>query len=325
MDPNALRRRAPALHVLARQDGDYRGGWPLGYLGPQCLADAPVVCKRSSDAEPQGCCPQGQYCMTTISEVYCCPTEADCGTAVKNRPICANGAWTLFGLTSNRYFCCPAGFFGVKSVELSGRGICEPNLDGLPLTRIASTISSGNPAATGTAATTRGGSGQTTSPGGSAGGTGVPSDSAGESSGGGSVSAGVIAGSVVGGVVLLLLGIALILWLHRRSLRRDPGPGQGLVPGQAMAETKPDPSPPPHPQPSPSPGTVSPGTAAQSQYQYPSPATAATQHHYQQPPPPPPQFASPALATPPPQYSGAHHAQPPEADGVGRFEMAADR
>jgi hypothetical protein len=28
----------------------------------------------------------------------------------------------LFGLSFNRYFCCPSGYFGVKSVELSGRG-----------------------------------------------------------------------------------------------------------------------------------------------------------------------------------------------------------
>jgi len=74
MDPYVLRDRAAALHVLPRQNDDYRGGWPLGYIGPQCPADAPVVCKRDSDEEPQGCCPQGQFCFTTISEVYCCPT-----------------------------------------------------------------------------------------------------------------------------------------------------------------------------------------------------------------------------------------------------------
>jgi len=314
MDPNIFRRRAAALYVLPRQDENYRGGWPLGYLGPQCPADAPVVCKQSSDKEPQGCCPQGQFCMTTTSEVYCCPTEADCGTAARNRPICANSAWTLFGLSFNRYFCCPSGYFGVKSVELSGRGVCEPNLDGLPASRIASTISSGAPATagpattgtvtTGTAATgttARGGSRQTTSTGGSPGSTGTSSNTGGESGGGGSVSVGVIAGSVVGGVALLLLGIALVLWLHRRSLRRDRGPGQGPMPGhpmpgQAMPETKSNPSP-LHPQPSPSPGTIT-----QYQYQHPSPA----------------QFVSPAVATPPPQYA---HPQPPEADGVGRFEM----
>ncbi|KAK0623863.1 hypothetical protein B0T14DRAFT_190598 [Immersiella caudata] len=229
------------------------------------------------------------------------PTEADCGTAVTNRPICANPAWTLFGLTFNRYFCCPSGFFGVKSVELSGRGICEPNLDGLPATRIASTISSGNPTATGAASTTRSGSGQTTSPGSGSGNSGSSNDSSGGSGGGGSVSAGVIAGSVVGGVVLLLLGIALVLWLHRRSLRRDPGPGQAAA---SIPEPKvePYPSPPQPPQPSPAPAVIG-------------------QHQYQQPPAP--QFASPALATPPPQYVGVHP-QPPEADSVGRFEMPAN-
>lgn len=223
--------------------------------------------------------------------------EADCGTAVTNRPVCANPAWTLFGLTSNRYFCCPSGYFGVKSVELSGRGLCEPNLDGLPTTRIASTITRGTPATTGTAAGSggSGGSGQTTSPGGSPGSTGTSSNSAGGSGGGGSVSAGVIAGSVVGGVALLLLGIALVLWLHRKSLRRNPGPGPGPGPGPTP-ETKLDPSPPP-PQSSPSPGMI-------------------TQHQYQHPSTP--QFGSPAVATPPPQYA---YPQPPEADGVGRFEM----
>lgn len=74
MDANLFRQRAAALHVVPRQDENYRGGWPLGYIGPQCPADTPVVCKRSTDEEPQGCCPQGQFCMTTISEVYCCPT-----------------------------------------------------------------------------------------------------------------------------------------------------------------------------------------------------------------------------------------------------------
>lgn len=43
-------------------------------MGPQCPTDTPVVCKRDTDKEPQGCCPQGQFCITTLSEVYCCPT-----------------------------------------------------------------------------------------------------------------------------------------------------------------------------------------------------------------------------------------------------------
>lgn len=76
MDPNLYRRaQVHEMHplLLPRQD-DYRGGWPLGYMGPQCPSDAPVVCKRDIDKEPQGCCPQGQFCVTTISEVYCCPT-----------------------------------------------------------------------------------------------------------------------------------------------------------------------------------------------------------------------------------------------------------
>lgn len=46
----------------------------MGYIGSQCPTNTPVICKRDTDEEPQGCCPQGQFCKTTISEVYCCPS-----------------------------------------------------------------------------------------------------------------------------------------------------------------------------------------------------------------------------------------------------------
>ncbi|KAK5662108.1 hypothetical protein OQA88_8013 [Cercophora sp. LCS_1] len=274
MDPSLFRKRAAALHVLPRQEDGYRGGWPLGYIGSQCPTDTPVVCKRENDVEPQGCCPKGQFCQTTFSEVYCCPS---------------------------------AGYFGVKSVEYSGRGLCEVNIDGLSATRIASTITSGTPATTGTA--TSGGTRQTTSSGGSTGGssgnTGASSNDSTGSNGGGSVSTGVIAGSVVGGVVLLLLGIAFILWLHRRSLRKDPGPGPAPAPAPAPATTAKEESdfhsPPPK-------SMDSPGTVYQHQYQH------------------PPQFAHPAVPTPPPPHSVSPapqyvYAQPPEVEGVARVEM----
>ena len=265
--------------------------------------------------------------------------EADCGTAARNRPVCANPAWTLFGLTSNRYFCCPSNFFGVKSVELSGRGVCEPNLDGFPSSRIASTITRGvgGSAPTGTAATgTGGGGGRRTTTGAGGGGGGTPestgtsisdSNNAGGGnggSGGSSISAGVIAGAVVGGVVAILLGVALLLWLHRRSLNKAQaassgsgpglGPAMGPAPGPAPTPTTETKFyPPPQPSPSPSAGAGA-GAGAGMMHQH--------QYHQPYPTQPQSQYGSPAMVpTPPPPQYASPVPQPPEAYGTPRYEM----
>jgi hypothetical protein len=52
---------------------EYRGGWPLGYMGADCPADAPVGCPGAGNLN---CCPTGQFCDINFSSssVYCCPT-----------------------------------------------------------------------------------------------------------------------------------------------------------------------------------------------------------------------------------------------------------
>lgn len=69
------RRLAPvaaAHYVTPRQE--YRGGWPLGYMGADCPADAPSKCTQRYGFTNQNCCPKDQFCLDAVLSIYCCPT-----------------------------------------------------------------------------------------------------------------------------------------------------------------------------------------------------------------------------------------------------------
>lgn len=259
VDGSPRRRLAPfaAQRHVARQQ-EYRGGWPLGYMGAECPAHSSSKCTVRYGFDNLNCCPNGQTCQDDILTIYCCPTgkqssqpsplpnkrdirdrftkkrltsmaEADCRAAVANRPVCANSTWDLYGLSKDKYFCCPTGYFGVLPIS-GGAGLCEPNVVGIPASRIASIFTVPTGASAG-----GGGGGGASNPqptaGNSGAGAGAGSGSGSSSeggnagaggSGGSAVSAGAIAGIVMGGIILLAIVVSVILWYHRRSLRKIP-------------------------------------------------------------------------------------------------------
>ena len=160
-----------------------------------------------------------------------------------NRPACANSTWTLYKMPSGGFFCCPTGYVGFLPVS-GYTGLCEDNIDGLPPSRIATPATQGTTSRP-TGPATASGTGlppsqqttTTTTPSNTPGSddrasrqsspSGIPAS--GGSTGPSSIPTGAVAGLVIGGVLLLLLGEALLLWLHRRSLRRHQ---QSLPPPQ---------------------------------------------------------------------------------------------
>ena len=59
--------------VVARQS-EYRGGWPLGYMGSECPAHSPSKCTVRYGFDNLNCCPSGQTCQDDILTIYCCPS-----------------------------------------------------------------------------------------------------------------------------------------------------------------------------------------------------------------------------------------------------------
>ncbi|KAK0742932.1 hypothetical protein B0T18DRAFT_172698 [Schizothecium vesticola] len=224
---------AAERHVARQQE--YRGGWPLGYMGAECPADTPSKCTVRYGFN-LNCCPTGQTCQDDVLSIYCCPTEADCKAAVLNRPVCANSSWDMYSLAKNEYFCCPTGYFGVLPISGSS-GLCELDVNGLSASRIASLVTTPTGSGSGGgASTTRSagngavGGGDSGSSGGN-GGNGSGRDGSSDGSNGvgkapgtspNGISAGAIAGIAIGGVILLAICFAVILWIHRKSLRKTP-------------------------------------------------------------------------------------------------------
>jgi hypothetical protein len=290
-------------YLSVRQD--YRGGWPLGYMGAECQEDTPVECTIRFGFTNLNCCPSGQTCQDNVLQLYCCPSDADCGSAVNNRPACADPSWQLYSLGGG-YFCCQEGYIGVLPIDGSS-GLCESNIDGLPKSRIASLVTTSTATGTdgsgSTQSTATGGAIQTTdsdgkgnsngdinvpsgnddndrTPGGTTSGDPRPGASSSEdsnpsnsneaaSSGNGepSISAGAIAGIVVGGIILIALCAGLLLWYHHWSMNRNRGSKlqrENMPPPQTVQHYQPGliavpqaqdtgPTPPPPPQYSPPP------------------------------------------------------------------------
>jgi hypothetical protein len=163
-------------------------------------------------------------------------------------------------------------------------GLCESNTNGIAATRIATKITIptdppniGGGDSGGTSGDSNGNGNSGDSP---------NSNSKTGSSGGSksSISAGAIAGIVIAGIIILLAGAALLLWIHRRSLRKGQSPKLQEI------------SAPPQ------------GIVPVAQYQ---PAQYQPTHHQpiqHQPTPAPPEYT----------LAPAH----PEADGTQRVEMA---
>jgi hypothetical protein len=123
------------------------------------------------------------------------------------------------------YFCCPKGYIGVLPVR-GAAGICELEGVDVPKSQIAtlaSQIGTAGPSPSGrlpTAATTDTGS-ETAAGGGRQPTSSVSGDGT-DTNSNSSISTGAIAGIAVGAVAVLILAFALIMWLHRRSLRKRP-------------------------------------------------------------------------------------------------------
>ncbi|KAK0114879.1 hypothetical protein ONS96_013359 [Cadophora gregata f. sp. sojae] len=116
---------APLVPQSLRNRAAYQGGWALGIPGADCPAIAPVACPTRSGTVNPACCPEGQLCDGTIYP-YCCPTGSDCFSTVQNLPVCANQTWNMYILTSDQYFCCEPGQYGVLPSR-GYAGICVPN------------------------------------------------------------------------------------------------------------------------------------------------------------------------------------------------------
>lgn len=197
----------------------------------------------------------------------------------------------MYDLETGDFFCCPNGYFGV--LPLSGAsGVCEVEGVDVPVSQLASMASqiggtapaTINPTLTledgttttitngefGTTATT-GGIGGTLTGGTSAGGTGGPAQtSSGDSSSSSSSTSfpiGASVGIAIGGVVILVVAIALVLWMHRRSMRKH-------VPQQIVYHAPTAPSEPPMQQEFKTQGEmqVQPTGSTLPSYPYPSPS-----------------------------------------------------
>ncbi|KAL2063381.1 hypothetical protein VTL71DRAFT_5186 [Oculimacula yallundae] len=102
----------------------YQGSWALAIVGSTCPEGA-VTCDASS-LPTTGCCSSGETCFGS-GGYYCCPTKDDCKTTVDNFPACFNNTWSLYQARSGiYYFCCPPGQYGVIPVGNYG-GICQYN------------------------------------------------------------------------------------------------------------------------------------------------------------------------------------------------------
>jgi len=140
---HAFSRAEPAVQRFNSRSV-YQGGWPLALVGsgsPSCPAEASVSCS-STDVNPS-CCPSGQTCIWGPSEFanYCCPTSADCNTAVLNFPACANTTWNMFAQKPDGFFCCEPGQIGVNPASGTPGGLCEAADQIVPTSLLATIIS----------------------------------------------------------------------------------------------------------------------------------------------------------------------------------------
>ncbi|KAH7311964.1 hypothetical protein BKA65DRAFT_517890 [Rhexocercosporidium sp. MPI-PUGE-AT-0058] len=168
---DASSRAEPAIQHLSGR-AEYQGGWPLALIGtasPSCPASASESC--SSEVQNPACCPSGQTCIFSSSTYasYCCPTTADCNTAVLNFPRCSNSTWNMFVQKPSGYFCCEPGMIGVNPSSGMSGGLCEPGDQHVPTSILATLatqvgVATSAPTAKGntnTTATGGGGSGAT--------------------------------------------------------------------------------------------------------------------------------------------------------------------
>ncbi|PVH86171.1 hypothetical protein DL98DRAFT_567628 [Cadophora sp. DSE1049] len=132
----------PAVQHLSSR-AEYQGGWPLALIGtasPSCSAAASESC--SSTVQNPACCPSGQTCIfsPSIYASYCCPTSADCHTAVLNFPRCSNSTWTMFIQEPSGFFCCEPGMLGVNPSSGITGGLCEPANQQIPTSLLATVM-----------------------------------------------------------------------------------------------------------------------------------------------------------------------------------------
>ncbi|KAH7403205.1 hypothetical protein BKA64DRAFT_668533 [Cadophora sp. MPI-SDFR-AT-0126] len=254
------------INEALQNRANYEGSWAVAIPGASCPAEAPVLCDTDS-ITTTGCCPSGDTCFG-LGGTYCCPTKSDCSTTVTNFPSCFNNTWTLYAAkTTNDYFCCPPGQYGVLPLGDYG-GICQYNDVAVESSRSATEISqlgtrTTPPPTTRTATitSTRNDGVETTitevvtgkttatteaSPAGTSGSVQVPSgndNDSGSSSGSttssskNGLSAGAIAGIVIGSLGVLALFLVAFMLYRRNSKRSNAqqggagGPIGGTVEG----------------------------------------------------------------------------------------------
>jgi hypothetical protein len=141
------------------------------------------------------------------------------------------------GEVRGSYFCCPSGYIGVIPTR-GEAGVCERDGVDVPKSQLATTAS--QVGVRGTSATpftdiksstltsdgplTPTGTGATAGPPGRATGQGTQ-DGTGNAGSNAPISTGAIAGIAVGAAAALAIAVGLIMWWHRRSLRKRPSQG----------------------------------------------------------------------------------------------------
>ncbi|CZT03093.1 uncharacterized protein RAG0_09961 [Rhynchosporium agropyri] len=115
----------------------YQGSWALAIPGTSCPEDVSVTCKGSLPTT--GCCVVGDTCFGAGAH-YCCPSKDDCRTNVSDFPACFNSTWSLYQAhDTDYYFCCPQGQYGVLPIGNYG-GICQYNDVPVAASKIATLV-----------------------------------------------------------------------------------------------------------------------------------------------------------------------------------------
>ncbi|KAF3913634.1 hypothetical protein ABW21_db0203573 [Orbilia brochopaga] len=175
------------------------------------------------------CCPSGTFCQGPVSipgftdNTGCCPTRDDCSLQIRTYQVCADDNWRLYNASGYPFCCVPGDEGGVgANYDSCRRGGFPSDETPLPIatggTRPTETSTSSSPASTSPPGATG-----TLSPGSSNPSPASPSTDSGSSR----LSAGAIAGIVVGSI----LGVALLGFIAA-WIGREAGLKKGLAGGR---------------------------------------------------------------------------------------------
>ncbi|KAI5920257.1 hypothetical protein F4810DRAFT_447941 [Camillea tinctor] len=172
-------------------------GWAIRRNG-SCLLTKEVDCGVTLSPF-HACCPSSTECPNQYNTA-CCRSGENCTSTLATTPYCANSSWIMYDNAG--YFCCEDGQIGYNNRGTDG---CVSSSADIPngamaLATVAQALSSST-------------SSSTTSPTSTTATSQCDSDC--------TPSAGLIAGSVIGGIAVLALIVLSSWFLYRRGNRRD--------------------------------------------------------------------------------------------------------